>query len=66
MSQEADISINGIQLSEGQSLTFRVALSAFLTSLDEGLGDDEHGKAMTKAYKQRTSEILKYIHKGKI
>ena len=59
---EPTITINGVTLSQGQAMTVRVALSAFAMDLRDGLGDDEHGKAMTAAYRARLSEILKIIH----
>lgn len=55
---ESTINIGGKLLSVGQAMTLRVAIGSFISSLqDEGLGDDEHGKRMTKAYLQRLSEI---------
>lgn len=55
---EADITINGKNLSVGQAMTVRVALESFAMSLvQEGCGDDEHGKAMTAAYINRIAEI---------
>jgi hypothetical protein len=55
--QEPRITINGVELSIGQAMTMRVALSAF----DCDCGDDEHGKAMTAGYKARTNEIFRLM-----
>lgn len=60
---EATITIEGVPLTVGQSMTIRVALNHFLSSLEEeGLGDDDHGKAMVKNYTARGREILTLIH----
>ena len=48
---EADITINGQKLTAAQAMTIRVALGSFALSLQsDGLGDDEHGAAMTEGY----------------
>lgn len=61
---EARISINGTRLTEGQSMTVRVAMESFATSLrSDGLGDDAHGKAMTAAYLARYTEIARLIYR---
>lgn len=57
MAEEPNIVINGKLLTVGQAMTVRVAIGSFLMSLEEGLGDDEHGKAMTEAYRTRIREI---------
>lgn len=56
---EPIIIINGTRLTEGQAMTLRVALGAFAVDLQDGLGDDDHGKTMTAGYKARLSEIFK-------
>lgn len=56
--EEAIVTINGVQLTVGQSMALRVAIGSFAESmLDKGLGDDTHGKAMAQAYIARASEI---------
>lgn len=56
---EAKITINGQELTEAQAMTLRAAVTGFMADLAEnGLGDDEHGKRMCKAYLQRGNEIL--------
>jgi len=50
-STEPTITINGVVLTTGEAMTMRVALEAFATDLlEHGLGDDEHGRAMTESY----------------
>jgi hypothetical protein len=57
---EAKITVNGHALSYGQSMTVRVALASFARDLEEeGLGDDEHGIAMTRLYQRKINEIFK-------
>lgn len=59
---EPTITINGQQLTDGQAMTVRVAIEHFASNLTaEGPGDDEHGRAMTKGYLDRISEIRKAI-----
>ncbi len=55
---EPKITINGKSLTEAQAMTIRVAVNSFSIDLQSnGLGDDEHGKAMTKLYLERIKEI---------
>jgi hypothetical protein len=49
--REPDITINGVSLTTAQAMTVRVAIESFAMSLDEGLGDDDHGRAMVKNYR---------------
>lgn len=64
MKDEPRISINGAELSVGQAMTIRVAIESFAADLvDEGLGDDEHGKKMTDAYLQNIAAIRKLMFK---
>lgn len=60
---EPKITINGILLDDAQSMTIRVALNSFAMRLQEkdALGDDDHGRSMTKAYSQRIDEINSII-----
>ena len=62
--KEPRITIDGIVLTNGQAMTVRVALSSFLFDLRDrtSLGTDEHGLAMTAAYKARLVEIFKLIN----
>lgn len=55
---EAIVTVNGVQLTVGQSMALRVAIGSFAESMRvNGLGDDPHGKAMAEAYVARASEI---------
>ncbi len=60
---EPDITINGAKLSMAQSMTLRIAATAFLTEMSQpvALGDDEHGRRMVKAYRERLVEIMKIM-----
>lgn len=60
---EADITIGHHGLSLAESMTVRVALNYFCEDIaNNGLGDDEHGKLMTAAYKRNASSVLDKIH----
>lgn len=62
MFKESIITINGRILTNGQSMTIRVAIESFASSLEEfGLGDDKHGKLMTKAYLKNINELREII-----
>ncbi len=55
------IVINGQELTRGQTMALRLALDCFHDSMcedDNILGDDEHGRVMTKSYRNRSNEIL--------
>ena len=54
---EPDIIINGTPLTTAQALTVRVAVQTFAMDLLHGLGDDDHGKRMEKAYADRIREV---------
>lgn len=57
-SKETTIVINGVLLTDAQSMTVRVALESFAGDLvSDGLGDDKIGKQITKAYLERISEV---------
>lgn len=61
--REAEITINGQSLTFAQAMVMRVALSSFLSELREnGLGNDEHGKAMTAAYLARGNEVMRVMN----
>lgn len=64
MTDEATITINGVQLTTEQSCTMRVALESFATILQrEGCGDDEHGRAMTQGYQNAIRGIREILYR---
>lgn len=63
--KEADIVINGTQLSYAESMTVRVALESFAAHLhDNGLGDDEHGIAMAGLYLKNIRSVRELIFRN--
>lgn len=55
---ESEVIINGQNIGAGCAMTIRVAIEVFATDLIEnGLGDDEHGKQMVKNYLSRIDDI---------
>jgi hypothetical protein len=59
MHAEAKITVNGVELSVGQAMTLRVALTQFIFGMKEdGLGGDEQGIAIAAGYIDRGSEVL--------
>jgi hypothetical protein len=60
---EPAITINGVALTTAQAMTVRVALGSFALSLQaaDSLGEDEHGKAMTKGYNGALREIFRLM-----
>ena len=62
--KEPKIIINGSLLSNGASMTIRVALEHFAVTLTtEGLGNDKAGREICKGYLNRILEIRKAIFK---
>lgn len=60
--EEAQIIINGKQLTIGESMTVRMALNSFRMTLEEdGFGDDENGKKMAGLYTSNIRTILDTI-----
>lgn len=56
--KEPHVVINGVTLTEAQSMTLRVAIESFDQDLrSNGLGNDRLGVTMTAAYMDRVSEI---------
>lgn len=62
MKKEPQIIINGRDIGPGCSMTIRVAIECFASDLIEnGIGDDDHGKKMTKTYLDKIHEIREAI-----
>ena len=56
--KEPIIIINGVQLTDAQAMTIRVAMESFVMDLFEnGLGDDKVGLELCQLYKDKISEI---------
>ncbi|MCV9964042.1 hypothetical protein OIU34_19360 [Pararhizobium sp. BT-229] len=60
---EADVVINGVKLTPGQSMALRVACTSYLSDMSEPgkLGNDEHGETMRKGYHTHMEVILGLI-----
>ena len=61
---EARIEINGVLLSEAQSMALRVACADLFertVSNPDALGTDEHGRAMTQIYRTHLHRVLVLI-----
>lgn len=61
---ESDITINGVQLTNAQAMALRVACTAYhqeMASNPDALGDDEHGRRMVAAYRDRLGEVLRLL-----
>lgn len=63
MADEPTITINGQMLTKGQAMAVRVAITNFHDDMHKAdtLGKDEHGLAMTKAYRERLTEVITII-----
>lgn len=60
---EPTVVINDTTLTDAQVMTLRCACSNFGSDLlENGLGDDEGGKAMTAGYLARLRELEKLMH----
>lgn len=61
--KEAHIVVNGVTLTEAQSMAVRVAIESFDSDLRaDGLGKDETGAAISKAYMERIEEIRSALY----
>lgn len=57
--QEPIIVINGTQLTAGQAMSVRVAVTSFITEMRTiGLGKDTVGKSIAENYAKRLSEVV--------
>lgn len=62
MYREPEIFINGENIGSACSMTIRVAIECFASDLIEnGLGDDEHGKLMKNNYLNIIDDIRKVM-----
>jgi hypothetical protein len=60
---EATIFVNGVRLTDAQSMTVRVALNNLISEMrSEGLGDDQIGRDIASGYIARGGEVLGLIH----
>ena len=57
MQLEAEITINGVKLSDAESMTVRVAIDTLANVLAEGLGFENDGIALTDRYMASLSRI---------
>jgi hypothetical protein len=60
---EPIITVNRQMLTVAQAMAVRVAITSFHTEMADqnALGDDDHGRAMAKAYRERLDEVLTII-----
>ena len=60
---EPEITINETALNSAQAMAVRVAITSYHIEMqdDDALGDDAHGRLMTKGYRDRLSEVLRII-----
>jgi hypothetical protein len=57
MQDEAEISINGVKLSDAESMTVRVAIDTLANVLAEGLGLEKEGLPLADRYMSSLSHI---------
>ena len=59
---EAEITIGDVRLSQAEAMTVRVALSSFIMRMaEEGLGNEAHGKEMTRLYLQHSRRVERLL-----
>ena len=61
--KEATITINGVPLTNQQSMTVRVALTSFHSRMQNPLelGNDKHGASMVALYRKSSGSVLDII-----
>jgi len=59
LQRETPITINGQPLSEGQAMSVRVAVEAYLVEMSQegALGEDERGEGIRQGYLGRLTEV---------
>jgi hypothetical protein len=62
MEVEPIVTINGTALTVGQAMTVRVAIENMAMNLKDGLGEDEHGRFMTRAYRENIVIIRRLMY----
>lgn len=65
---EANVTINGTQLTFAEAMTLRVALSDFMMGIatPDALGSDETGRGIRDGYQKCGSNILRLMINGRI
>lgn len=60
MSHEPKVVIDGVELTSSHAMTLRVAVTHYQSQMSDPtvLGDDDHGRFMTKSYHKGASDIL--------
>jgi hypothetical protein len=61
---EAAVTINGVVLTPGESMTLRVAVESLALYFAEGLGDDELGREILVNYGAAIIRIRRAFHRG--
>lgn len=63
--KEPEIIINGVELTESQAMTIRLALGIFQMEVNrKNSGRDKKGFKLTKLYNKIINELIVIIHKG--
>lgn len=55
------VTVSGRVLTGAEVMTMHAALCAFFSDLEDGLGDDEVGRAITQGYKQCLRNIFRLM-----
>jgi hypothetical protein len=65
MQDEAEITINGVKLTDAESMTVRVAIDTLANVLAEGL-EEQEGRALTDVYSASLSTIQSLLESRKL
>jgi hypothetical protein len=65
MQDEAEIAINGVKLTDAESMTVRVAIDTLANVLAEGL-EEQEGRALTEVYLASLSKIQSLLESRKL
>jgi len=64
--REPRIKINGVELTEAQSMALRVAAGKYVQEMiEKGLGEDERGRSMAALYALRLREVEALMRAGR-
>jgi hypothetical protein len=64
MRPEAEITIDGIKLTEGEAMVIRVAVGAFISTLGGGLGFRNDGVPIADSYESDAVRVHKMLLKS--
>ena len=54
---EPKIEINGVTLTDSQTIAVRIAVESLGVTIEDGLGDDDYARQLAELYRSRIEEV---------